>query len=397
MQQTPTGKTNQSGYAIAEICMFISVITSLVALTAWIVFLIQNNRIERQVKQIEREQEKLTQRSRKLNNYESALSKLVGLEQGTSLTSENVVALRNDAISSREELTDVQGSMSNVLNQLEMQVRRLAKHHRELRLQNADLEKRLSHQQARLQSYEEISDNHPAPTYIAQLETTRERLNQRIEEARQSGSEAVSAVEDEIASAKESHQETLDKLNESLSQKQNNLNQLKPAPEAQFFEMDEIDARVLRTDDTSDWAFIDIGTRDRVQAGQRFGVYSAADNNDRTFVGMLKVKEVFSDYSRCKIISVQRSSRPILEDDVVDNPFFDTEGPRKIALVGSFTNRDGIESEIKASGSTVAESLSPTIDFVITGTDLEGNDRYNRARELGLLLLKFENIQEFIQ
>ena len=399
MQRTPSQLTNQSGGILVQICMFVTVITSIAALSAWMVFQIQNNRTQSRIDQMKQRAGELETRSKRLLQYDANLKEMLGLEANADLTPETVEQLQNEALEQQEGLPNVQGPSRDIVHQLEAQIRRLARHDRDLRFQNTELQQKLSYQETRLEGYQSVYESRKERlnTYSTSLDTNLEEINQNIQSVQQDGSDQVSSLEDEIASEKESHEKELSGLDEELSRLQNNIGQLKTVSEAQYIDLDEVDGKVIRTDPASNWVYINIGSDDRVKAGYQFGFYASSGADDRKLIGKIQVKQVFQDYARCSVVSQARVNRPILTDDIVDNPFFSPEGPKQIALIGDFQNRSQLEQAISAVGSTVKENIHPDLDFAITGSNAEDTDRFDSARNLGILLLNVDNIQGFIE
>ncbi len=398
MQSTPTHSTTHSGGTLVQICMFITVITSIAALSSWMVFQIQNNRTQSQIDEMKQQAGELETRSKRLLQYEANLKKMLGLDANADLTPEAIEQLENETIEEQEGLPEAQGRSSDIVRHLESQIRRLIRHHRELDFQKTDLQQKLSYQETRLESYQSVynSRQETLNTYSTNLDTNLEEVNQNIQSVQQEGSDQISSLEDEISSAKESHEEELSSMDQQLTRVQNSIGDLKQQSEAQYVDSDEVDGRVIRTDATSDWVYINIGSDDRVKAGYLFGIYGSAEESGGELVGKVQVKQVFPDYARCSVVSQNRVNRPILNGDRVDNPFFSTDGPKRIALIGDFQNRSRIEQAISSVGSTVVDDIEPNLDFAITSPNAEETNRFNEARNLGILLLNVDNIQGFI-
>lgn len=391
-------KTGQSGLTLSQACMFFTVLTSILAVTTWLAYQIQNESIQTQQKQITAKQNKLTSQQKTLNQYESNLSDMVGLEEDASLNAETINQLKSSTIENYDGLNNYEGSIEDLARLLEKEIERLAMKHRKLRLNKSELERKLSLQKNRLQMYKNVYSTRQKNlnTFKQNLDTERESIEQEISNVQDDTSQALNKLDNELQKIKQQHEEKIQELELERSGVQSSLSDLKEEQSADFVTIDETDGQIIRTETEGRWAYINIGKQDRVRAGMQFGVYTRSDQTERIQVGMLKVKQVFSDYARCKIISEQDPSRPVMSDYVIANPFFSADGPKQIALVGSFPNKNNLANAIQAAGSTVQKQISPELDFVITGTTYEDSEQFAQARDLGILMSKLDNFSGFI-
>lgn len=377
--------------------MFFTVVTSLIAVSAWLVFQIQNTQTENKLSEISSERDRLGNKMSVLNQYEDNLASLVGLKNTDTIDPDGVKQLKSETLEDYEGLDEYEGTLEDLARLLDKDIRRLSSRHRTLRLMQSDVERKLSIQKSRLEMYKDIYSNktNNLTSLQNELDQKRETIEQAISNAQDESTQKLNALENDIKEQKTSHNEQMKELDIKRSGVKTSISELKQQQEAKFISVKDTDGKIIRTKTEGRWAYINIGKRDRVKAGMEFGVYSRSDGDERLYIGLIKVKQVFSEYASCKIISEKDVTRPVLEDYVISNPFFNIQEPKKIALIGSFPNKSKLENAIKAAGSTVQEKITPQLDFAIVGRNYQETDRFSRARELGVLLSKFDNFRSF--
>ncbi len=92
--------------------------------------------------------------------------------------------------------------------------------------------------------------------------------------------------------------------------------------------------RLLRPDAQRKTAFIDIGSRDRVVAGLRFKVARVGREGRFEFKGDVEVKKVWVDTAEVAVLKIVDGAAPMIDGDVLVNPFFSTKRPVVVAFVG---------------------------------------------------------------
>jgi flagellar basal body-associated protein FliL len=89
--------------------------------------------------------------------------------------------------------------------------------------------------------------------------------------------------------------------------------------------------KVLRPDVAQKVAYIDLGSRDRVQPGLRFMAARTGREGKFEFKALLEVKKVWLDTSEVAIVRAYPGGGPVIDGDMIINPFYN---PRRPVIVG---------------------------------------------------------------
>jgi len=97
--------------------------------------------------------------------------------------------------------------------------------------------------------------------------------------------------------------------------------------------------KVLRPDVPQKSAFIDLGSRERVVPGLRFLAARIGFQGKFEYKAVLEVKKVWLDTSEVAIVSAKEGSGPVIEGDLIVNPFYNPRRPVIVAFAGHVGDR----------------------------------------------------------
>jgi cell division protein FtsB len=204
--------------------------------------------------------------------------------------------------------------------------------------------------------------------------------------------------------------------------------------------------RVLKSDPEHDLAVVSLGSRHGVKPGMRFEVVQIRGGNSRVHKGYLEVKTVTPEVSTCSIVIKEVRLRrcgvcsytaeepeqrfcprctapgstqgaqplgdpklvvrgksltdPIVEGDLLYNPFFSPGQKRRYAISGRALvegrdfGTDAIRHAVEFHGNQVDERLSAATDVLIR---LREGEDVTRARQLGIVIVNGFDLFRFLE
>ncbi|HEY3227034.1 MAG TPA: hypothetical protein VGK61_08590 [Planctomycetota bacterium] len=141
--------------------------------------------------------------------------------------------------------------------------------------------------------------------------------------------------------------------------------------------------KVLRPDTPQKSAFIDLGSRERVVPGLRFLAARIGFQGKFEYKAVLEVKKVWLDTSEVAIVRAIEGMGPVIDGDLIVNPFYNPRRPVIVAFAGhvgdrAFNLRSGennpkplrfsakeAANRIKEMGSEARTSVTLDADFVL--------------------------------
>ncbi|OHB75674.1 MAG: hypothetical protein A2Z34_11490 [Planctomycetes bacterium RBG_16_59_8] len=261
---------------------------------------------------------------------------------------------------------------------------------------------------------------------IRELEDAKAKILQKLPEIEATASRLLQDLEGKInkltelaQTEKDKHKERMDKLEAELTAKDGLKAVIKKAKGVRLFgqtiehEIVKVHGKVVDTDTLNKIAFIDIGSDKRVVKGMRFLVVKPGPRNTYIPKGVVEVKRLWAERSECEIkVVVDRDEHPIVRDDLLINPLFDTERPLVIAFIGGekvfslVRSADEYKRRIMDLGSAPTNVVDARTDFVIVMkdagaasqtdfSDFKASDsNYRRAVELNVPLITEEDERE---
>jgi len=380
--------------------MFISVLLSFAAPTVWVLMIMEKNEYQARIARIDEKQDEIQKRFERLDRYESDLTRLVGTMKGMDegkINKERMEQIRQKAVAGHPLLQDKDMSVSELLLAISWQVRNEARQLRPLRLQQQRVQQYLQVQQNRFNRYETTFDGLTSmlTSHKNRLTTRRGELKTQAQEVKTRGEETVSNIESEMSSARQEHTRVIEKLDREIRSIKSDIASLRQQ-KVNVTVQQKPDGRILRSSSTTGWAHINKGSEDDVKAGIQFRVYGKGKRDERIEKGMIEVKQVYSDYARCKILSPDAVQQPILKNDLILNPMFDSKERITYAMAGRFSNRGRQKMLIEKAGAEVRESVDVEVDYLIVSGNYEDDPKFKKARTLGIPLIKFQNLTPFL-
>lgn len=225
---------------------------------------------------------------------------------------------------------------------------------------------------ATLESLNKVADE-----YRAESAQVRQTLDEAKREFDQRMSQAKSSQEAEIGSLKSANARLETRLNEAgkkLSQFET-----KPSDPSSI-----VDGRVLEVIGDGETIFLDIGRRDRLQAGTTFEVFESAESirstDEQGLRGKasIQVMKVGDDTSTARVTRAT-PGRPLLRGDVITNAVYSPKHVYRFLVHGKFdVDNDGrstddeanvIRNRIRSWGGVVAaeDRVTGDLDFIVLG------------------------------
>lgn len=196
----------------------------------------------------------------------------------------------------------------------------------------------------------------------AQLETRSEAAGQQLTGERQQRR----AIEQQLAETQKRSKELVETLSQ-FRPKGDTMSALQIA-----------DGYVVRAVAGEKIAYISVGAKDGVKRGMSFSVYSRTKGipEEGSGKGAVQVTEVFDNTAECKI-SRASNGEPLVEGDLIANPFFDRSRKLNFLVAGDFDlDFDGqvedpggeqVTKLIVQSGGNVVKQLDTRTDFAVLG------------------------------
>lgn len=133
----------------------------------------------------------------------------------------------------------------------------------------------------------------------------------------------------------------------------------------------KVHGKVLRVNAENHFGFIDIGSEKRVVKGMLFAASKPGKRGTYEYKGMVEVKRVWPNESEIEVIATYDKNSPIVEDDLLINPLFDTERPLEIAFLGDAfvgglaRSTDEYKRRLMEIGSTPTVKVGVKTDYVL--------------------------------
>jgi NAD-dependent DNA ligase len=158
--------------------------------------------------------------------------------------------------------------------------------------------------------------------------------------------------------------------------------------EAVFHDLTEEQGRIIDPALDQRFAFITLGSRDRVIRGLKFKVYVREAGGNVRWKGEVEVKDVYEHQSKVSIVSTSDFRDPIIESDLIFNPIFSATQPKRVVLAGDFTKqaykKEDAIARIQRIGGIVDEAVSDNTDFVIVGESYQTDPSFEKANLLSV-------------
>lgn len=230
------------------------------------------------------------------------------------------------------------------------------------------------------------------------LTTEKEALQQSIEETKKQYADLEALLrqttDEQVQILRDSLQQTeneRDALNQTLLRTQAELamaqgrlqlaqeevNKVMPGPDPNMLAL-EPDGKIILIDDQTQVVHLNKGSDDRIYQGLTFTVYDRGSSVTKDGKGKAEVEvfDVAKNYSAARIIQSELN-KPILQGDIVANLIWDSDRTNVFVIAGEFDldkdekidvgGADRIRTLVEKWGGQVADTISINTDFVILG------------------------------
>lgn len=243
---------------------------------------------------------------------------------------------------------------------------------------------------------------------ISTLSTVRTDLNSKVEAQRTMLDGRITELQGIRDTVDTNRQEATNKHNSRTLRLNNDLIRAKSTvegfrrKEAVVREIVEVQGHLMRPDALSGFAYIDLGEDDEVRAGLKFRVLRPDVAGTRRMIGEVEVKRVFEHMSEVSITRALDWKNPMIEGDLIANPFYRKGRPVRVALAGKFSpdvsrfSREETARRIERTGAKVESTPSVYTDFVIVGADVEGDTTFDTAAQIGVPVVHASDVQDYL-
>ncbi|MBI3099341.1 MAG: hypothetical protein HYY93_14040 [Planctomycetes bacterium] len=243
---------------------------------------------------------------------------------------------------------------------------------------------------------------------ISSLQNVRTEVNSKVDAQRTLLDGRITELQDIRDKADADRQEATNKHNARLLRLNNDLIRAKSTvegfrrKEAVVREIIEIQGHLMHPDATSGFAYIDLGENEEVRPGLKFRVLRPDVAGTRRLVGEVEVKRVFEHMSEVSMTRTLDWRNPMIEGDLIANPFYRKGRAVRVALAGKFTpdvsrfSREEAARRIERSGAAVETKPSVYTDFVIIGSEVEGDPTFDTAAQIGVPVVRAVDIQDYL-
>jgi hypothetical protein len=273
-----------------------------------------------------------------------------------------VIDIYNNKTAQRDELIgQLKAQTDNLGSDLEMTKKGAAEREQSLLTQIRSIQQDANSVQ---QSYNQLRDLMDKKA-TEQVQTLMQQRDQSIEEKNKTKQELLDAM-NKLSITQNRLQDTLSKLDV-----------LKPRPKEDVAAY-KPDGHVISIDTSSNIAFIDIGSQDKIYPGLTFSVYdrNAPIPTDGTSKAEIEVFNVDKNTAMARIIKSSKRNPPA-EGDIIVNLIWDSKATNRFVVTGEFdfngdgtTDPDGaakIKQLIENWGGRVEDTVTVDTDFVILG------------------------------
>ncbi len=161
--------------------------------------------------------------------------------------------------------------------------------------------------------------------------------------------------------------------------------------------------QIVFADRNAHYAYVNLGTGDRVREGTKFLVYRLGKGGVREDKGEVEIKRVFDDQAQVSITRTNNDFDPITEGDLIENPLYNRGEARRVVLIGTFNQRDyrytteDLKARLVRAGAVIEDKISINTDYVITGAEVAEDDpNYKQAALLSVPTVPMARILPYL-
>jgi hypothetical protein len=225
-------------------------------------------------------------------------------------------------------------------------------------------------------------------TTVADKEATIASLESSAADERTSSNESLVDAERQRDALRDQYRELDERLAATIAEKDAEIQQIRSGS-ANLKQRNDIlserlngvtrraeqaDGAVLTANANLGKAWIDLGSRDRVNLGLQFEVL---DKNSGAVKARLQITEIEERRSECKVMMVADRFNPVGTGDQIRNAVFDrTHEPVAVLLGSSFGRYSAADMVAKLAevGISVVEDVSVEVDYLLLGTPFFDED-----------------------
>ncbi len=162
--------------------------------------------------------------------------------------------------------------------------------------------------------------------------------------------------------------------------------------------------KIVFADRYAKYAYIDLGSDASLREGMKFVVYRLGKGGVRQDKGEVEVKHIYDDQTQVSITRQNAEYDPIIEGDLIENPFYAKDKPRVVVLIGNFNQRDfryaadELKARIARTGAIIEDKVTIHTDYVIVGTEIdqENDANYKQAAILSVPNVPMERLLGYL-
>jgi hypothetical protein len=341
-------------------------------------------------------------------------------------TSANAVSTRRDVLfkgstANPEYLADQFGTFQNLITEMSGRISSLMIKH-----QRAELDARLAKAFVETKTTARPEILKDREQYKARLQQMIKDLTERINEATAKGNESKAGLQaqvDKLKGEKELAEAEFRDFERretgKIRKMRNDLEQMR-TKEVIKHRVNAAHGRVLKPDVAQKNAYIDLGSRERVVPGLRFVAARMGKEGKFEYKALLEVKKVWLETSEVAIVKAYEGGGPVIDGDLIVNPFYNPRRPVIVAFAGHTGDRafnlrlpdnnpkplrlsaKEAANRIKEIGSEARMNVTLDADFVIftevssTDTTRDAWPDYKKAVLLEIPLADAADYYEFL-
>jgi NAD-dependent DNA ligase len=268
--------------------------------------------------------------------------------------------------------------------------------------------------QLRAGKEKEIGDLNSA---IARKEEESLRLARNFDGERKRLQDEKENILKEVTQRNKEHSLEIARLESQKGQLEQRIKQLVKKKTKSFTEYSEPDGRVVFSEPSQGFAWINLGHKHGLRPNLRFQVYQFVKGGRQKVKGVIEIRKIEDDMAKCAILYKQEVTDPItgkkiivpdpndpvVKGDLIRNPYFDKEEQKVFVFLGTrlqnrYYNLAEIKRKIEEVGGKVNPKVTTRTHFVVVLG--EGDDdfqlQYDRAAQFGVIFMREAELMEYL-
>ncbi len=163
----------------------------------------------------------------------------------------------------------------------------------------------------------------------------------------------------------------------------------------------EPDASILAVSNETGKAWVDVGRKDHLRKGLIFRVFQYVKGGKRLYKGRVEIRKPGEDMSEVRVVEEVDPLNPITTGDFISSPFYDPEAQPIFVFAGTNlaskdVTREFLESQMRFYGAVIDSKVDLNTDYLVATQNYENSEEYQRARELGVTVIREGDLLQFI-